>query len=153
MNNKKINPVVFSKKELEQINLMNNTNSNNKINEWINSQETNYDGLKYEWIGFGSEPPKNWLNHDISQINDFININNDTCENSITPGTNIIENKKYYLTYEDWFFDHYKPIHNEKSIKSLFNIIIDVLEKNDYNLINKNLFKNNLIEFIYKNSS
>lgn len=153
INNKKINNNIFDKNELkQQTNLMNN--SKIYINEWLKLQEISSDGLKYKWNSHDNEPPKNWFNKDITKINNFLNNNNqnNSYENSITPGTNIIENKKYYSTYEDWFFDNYEPVYNKDSVEQLFNIIEDLIEEYNYKIINKKTFKNNLIHFIYKNS-
>jgi hypothetical protein len=154
VNNKKINDIKFNPSDFKQQLELVNFNEEKKCNDWLNSQEINSDGLKYKWINDSvNEPPKNWFNKDITQINNFINNNNLSFENSLTPGTTLYENKKYYNSYEDWFFDHYKPIYNKDTIKKIFNEIMLILEDNNYKINDIKSFKNNLINFIYKYST
>jgi hypothetical protein len=149
--NKKINNVQITSNDMKNIELM--TSRENVINNWLNSQEKNNDGLKFEWNNSYNEPPKNWFNKDINKINEFINSNDNlSYENSLTPGTTIYQNKKYYNSYEDWFFDNYKPVYNKHSVKKLYNEIISILEDNNYKLNDIKSFKNNLANFIYNYS-
>ena len=125
------------------------------INTWLKQQETNTSGLRYEWCGDGPEPPNNWYNCDIKKIlhhiNSHTNIDND--KTSITPGTTILHKNIWYDTYEDWFFDNYNIIPNSESVSQLYNKLFSIIDNAGYTISNIKRFKNELIYFIYKNST
>ena len=97
----------------------------------------------------------NWYNCDIKKIlhhiNSHTNIDND--KTSITPGTTILHKNIWYDTYEDWFFDNYNIISNSDSVSHLYNKLFSIIDNAGYTISNIKRFKNELIYFIYKNST
>jgi hypothetical protein len=127
------------------------------INNWLNSPENNSSEKIYKWVGEGLEPPYNWYNKDIVKIIEHINRENNrtigSYDNSLTPGTTNHQKVIWYKSYEDWFFDNYKPILNKESVSIFYNKLLEIIENKDYKINNQNRFKKDLINFIYKNST